>query len=550
MQLLVLESSNDDPVVKSTMKGIAVTRQVAATSDTASTIGRASSDRPFPLEHTNTNTSVASTSSGRNIAGPTNLDADAKIMYPFRIKHLGKTEVYTLYAPTAQNRQDWCDKIIEAKTKHARALHEQNAEPFRLRVLADTAFAYDGLTNGSRTNSDPIPGTPLDRAVREVESQYGAGRQNPVCRAQVNCAAAFTWNNKSMIAIGTDYAVYTAEVNDTRGWTRVSLQFPLTLNLEIPLIAAQQAMVTPRVTQISILEEFSLCLVISDRALIAYPLDVVVPGTSSLSNDSTRRAPQKLSGSKDVNFFATARMKDRILVFYKKKDGLHSVFKVLEPVFQKSSDKQRNRVFGMRKSGQTEFFREFDDFYIPTDCFTINLFHSSIAISTPRGFELLTLDKKVPMSVPDLKNPAAASIAARIAAQKPLGMFRLNDQEYLLCYETCAVYIDKHGDVSRSVVLEFVGKAKSAAMYGKFLVLFDSDFVEVRNAENGRLRQVIAGRDIRCLDYGVPVSGPAPPQAQAAIGIEQRTLKLAMVHPEYPQVQLVAELLLNKDQRE
>ncbi|KAK5055653.1 Rho guanine nucleotide exchange factor, partial [Cryomyces antarcticus] len=89
-----------------------------------------------------------------------------KTMYPFRIKHLGK-EVYTLFAPSASNRQDWCDKIILAKTKHAAALFAQNAEPFKLRVIADSAFAYETVSGGSKGIT--IKNTPLDRAVQEVE---------------------------------------------------------------------------------------------------------------------------------------------------------------------------------------------------------------------------------------------------------------------------------------------------------------------------------------------------------------------------------------------
>lgn len=85
----------------------------------------------------------------------------------------------------------------------------------------------------------------------------------------------------------------------------------------------------PRVTQIAVLEEFSLMLLISEKSLIAYHLDAVCPvGGVPPGNDSARRAPQKLSGTRDVGFFATGKMKDRTLVFFKKRDGLSSVFKV------------------------------------------------------------------------------------------------------------------------------------------------------------------------------------------------------------------------------
>lgn len=72
-------------------------------------------------------------------------------------------------------------------------------------------------------------------------------------------------------------------------------------------------------------------ILIADKSLIAYHLDVVCPVsgvTSSASNDSARRAPQKLSGAREVGFFAAGQMKDRTLVMYKKRDGLSSTFKV------------------------------------------------------------------------------------------------------------------------------------------------------------------------------------------------------------------------------
>lgn len=277
-------------------------------------------------------------------------------------------------------------------------------------------------------------------------------------------------------------------------------------------------------------------LLISDKALIAYHLDAVCPvGGVAPTSDSSRRAPQKLSGARDIGFFATGVLKDRTLVFYKKRDGISSTFKVLEPVYQKSTEKKSR----MWKTGRTEFFREFDEFYIPAECFTINLFHSSLAISTAKGFEVMTLDKKQPWSVPDLKQPHVATIASRLQNQDPLGMFRLSDQEFLLCYEECAVYINKNGDISRSVIMEFVGKARHAALYGPYVLLFDPDFVEIRNAQNGRLRQVIAGRDVKCLDDGL----------SGASGVV-RTVKLSLQHPQQERCQVVVELVLNEGQEE
>lgn len=224
----MLESTNDDPVVKSSVKGIGAVTTVTKAAP-ASVIDlrqqrppTSTLERSNTLEQITSNTSAASVSSVTRL-NPTNLNDDARSMYPFRVKHLGKTEVYTLYAPSAQNRQDWCDKILEAKTRHAASLFAQNAEPFRLRVMADSAFAYDVATAGSQRPLVSAKGTPLDRAIRDMEGVYGAGpKPAPICRAQVNCATAFNSNGKQVIAIGTDYGVYTSEATNPRGWTRVS----------------------------------------------------------------------------------------------------------------------------------------------------------------------------------------------------------------------------------------------------------------------------------------------------------------------------------------
>ncbi|GAP88075.1 putative Rho1 guanine nucleotide exchange factor 3 [Rosellinia necatrix] len=544
MPLLFLESSQDDPISK--QKGIAtpLTRSTNPGSDTRlNKVTSNASERPG-LEHTATSASVGS---AMNRLAPINSgDSEGKILYPFRIKHLGH-EVYTLFASSAQSRQDWCDRIIEAKTRHAKALHTQNAEPFKLRVMADSAFAYDSISGmGKYMGGVHIRGTPLDRAIRELEKTVGPGRgPPPISRAAVYCATGFSAFGKNMVAVGTDVGVCVAEASDQRGWSK-------TVSIG-------------RVTQIAVLEEFSVVLVLSDRSLISYPLDVVSPPSSHFptpSSDNPRRSPQRLA--KDVTFFATARMKDRMLVFYKRKENLHSTFKILEPVYQKATEKKSRLFGGSRRigSGATETFRDYDEFYLPTECYSLNIFQSYIAIATAKGFELMTLDKKVPMSIPDTKQPAIAGIASRVRDQRPLGMFRLNDQEYILAYEDCAVYIDKHGDVSRSVIMEYSGKqkkAKGATVYGEYLILFNDDYVEVRNAENGRLRQIIAGRDVRVLDYGIrgPTGGFYNSNGLGARAngtndgpSSKGTVKIAMAHPEVAGQQIVLEMLLNNGHME
>ncbi|KAK5136716.1 hypothetical protein LTR08_002369 [Meristemomyces frigidus] len=549
MDLLILESGTDPAVQKSSyVKGITSVTTVTGRGTPADTaiLARTQSNQVpggMPnLQHVNTGGSTNSLQAVTSLGDGKESD---RIMYPFKIKHLGST-VYTLFAPNEQARREWVTKIVEAKTKHAAALYAQHAEPFRLRVMADSAFVYDafGSSSGVGKGSVVIKGTPVDRAIKEVEHRFkDTGRPGPICRARVNCATSFTTTGavtRQMVAVGTDFGVYISEMENPRGWTRA-----------IPM---------SRVTQVAVLEDFNLFLLISDKSLIAYHLDVVCPnernGPAPVTTDSSsRKAPQKLSGSKDVGFFVSGRMKDRQLVFYKKRENLASVFKVLEPIYQKSTEKKR---VGLFKRGTTEFFREYDEFYIPAECTGINLFHSSLAVSTARGFEVMTLERKLPASVPDLKQPHVQNIASHLKDQKALGMLRLSEQEFLLVYSLCAVYVNKHGDVSRSVIMDFVGTAQSAALYGAYLILFDNDFVEIRNAQNGRLKQIIAGREIKCLDdggswsaIGTAVAGGQQNGTVNGPGVPgSRTVKFVMQHPELEKTQIVVELLLNENMKE
>ncbi len=221
MDLLVLVSRDDDPVMKSSMKGYSsVSTAPRGQTPTEARLGRTTSSQstgPGTLTHTNTNSSIVTNTV---LDGP----KDDKILYPFRVKHLGQ-DVYTLYAPSANNRDEWCDKILEAKTKHAASLFKQGAEPFRLKVQADTAFAfYDASIAGPK--STIIKGTPLERAVREVEKTYehAGPRPNPVARAYVNCATSFQQPyGKAMIAIGTSDGVFISDLDNPRGWRRVRI---------------------------------------------------------------------------------------------------------------------------------------------------------------------------------------------------------------------------------------------------------------------------------------------------------------------------------------
>ena len=63
---------------------------------------------------------------------------------------------------------------------------------------------------------------------------------------------------------------------------------------------------------------------------------------------------------------------------------------------------------------------------------------SKLCVTCTRGFEIVNLDTLQNGTIPDLSHPQFASISRRCDNSKPLGMFRLDENdanEFLLCYD-------------------------------------------------------------------------------------------------------------------
>jgi hypothetical protein len=81
------------------------------------------------------------------------------------------------------------------------------------------------------------------------------------------------------------------------------------------------------------------------------------------------------------------------------------------------------------------------------------------------------------------------------------------------------------------IIMKFMGEGRQETKYGPFLIILYENFVEVHNAANGRLRQIISGRDVKCLDKGP--TGPG-------------NIKKTLQYPKNERIQLVVELVRNE----
>lgn len=350
MDLLQLEGVTDDAVSKTA-------KLVGTMTTTVSITPLIPLNRGKTTKHLSRIQSAGSGSASPDLTLVTSLTSPPpsdKLIYPFSVTHLASSgDTYTLYAESATARQSWVDKILEAKNE--RALYMSKVEPFEARIVAESVF-------GNPTTLDQLSQKPpalvdlstMHRALVALRAEKFGSRTlgKAITHARVNCAKSFIapentdYAHQRLVAVGTDDGVYIGYLPEISGlctnWSKV-------LSL-------------PQTTQIDVLDEFGVFLVLANKELIAYSLSGVVPAMPTVQGipqlSPVTKQPQRLSGSHSVGFFATGKLKDRMLVIYKKKSGVTSVFKALEPVVGRAESSRRN-LFTRRK-GQTEFFREYD----------------------------------------------------------------------------------------------------------------------------------------------------------------------------------------------
>ncbi|EJD07469.1 Dbl domain-containing protein [Fomitiporia mediterranea MF3/22] len=433
---------------------------------------------------------VPAVNGSATVDGPT---SDARSVYPCTIHHNGRLGgLWTVYAETAQARAEWKQKLDEAIVLR--------------KVVTDANKVFEIETLSSETFLVPS---------MHAAQQPSSWNDEHVFTGKVTCSVPFsTPDGRGLVAIGCAEGVWIGLRHDPKSMRRV-------LHLKM-------------VTQCAMLEDFGIFLVLADKALFAYHIEALVP--SSPPNANASRTPQKLNGNKDVQFFTVGTLGGRTLVIYMKKKGLDSVFRVLEPVIGKINEKAK-APGGLSRFGfgsqRSEWFRIFRDFFLPSESYDLIFLKAKIAILCSKGFEIMDLTDFKSVTIPQRDDPRLAALTKRCESCKPMGMFRSSENEFLLCYDEFGLYVDRHGDPSRSVgTIEWEGTAERVAWHPPYVLLFDSRFIEIRHVETGRLAQIIPGNDIRCIWDGrgsnVPPVGTPGPDGWGEAGPQEARIHAVM----------------------
>ncbi|CAG8705449.1 11904_t:CDS:10, partial [Dentiscutata erythropus] len=424
--------------------------------------------KPLDKVRTRTNSTMQSPSSPQIITDLEGQDSTYG-RYPFTILHIGRHGgQYQLFADSANTRRLWKDRIQDAQTKLL-SNDDVNKQIFEIFTLNDCTFV-SGVSSANVGTS-------------------GAS----ISRSKVTCSVPFvTAEKRNMVAIGAEDGVWMGFGGEVGTF--------------------KQVLTVSNVTQMAVLEDFGIFVVLCDRTLWAFSLEAIIPSSSS-SGSSNQPYRQRLSANNNVQYFNVGVIKERnstkekTLVVYMKKRGLESHFKALEPICAVGSSSDKSKTSSSRRGAfanlihsKTEWFKEYKQFYIPSESYSVNFLRSKLCVVCTRGFEIVNLDTLQNVTIPDAADPSFSQLGRRLETSKPLGMFRLNDDEFLLCYDDIFFYVNKHGELSRKDVMEWEGHPEAVALHLPYIIGFDPLFIEIHDVETGKLLQVIAGKNMRCLN--------------------------------------------------
>ncbi|KAF7309990.1 Rho guanyl-nucleotide exchange factor [Mycena indigotica] len=294
---------------------------------------------------------------------------------------------------------------------------------------------------------------------------------------KVNCAAPFSAGRR--IAYGTDDGVYFSDLRE--------------INKDPVKVLALQD-----VTQVDILEDYQLLIVLSERQVFTFPLEALDPKDPMAGHKRMKRIATHTS------FFKAGFCLGRVLVCIVKSTQLSSTFKALEPIEQNVRGRAKP-TFKKLLQGGNDTLKPFREFYIPVESTSIHYLKTRLCIGCSKGFEIVDLES---LETQGLLDPADESLefVRKRENLRPMAIYRINN-EFLLCYDEFAFYVNKTGRRSRKDFMVFwEGTPTGFALHEPYVLAFEPSFVEIRHIETGLMSQVIQGSNLRLLFADTPPS--------------------------------------------
>ncbi|KAK4649244.1 RHO1 GDP-GTP exchange protein 2 [Podospora bellae-mahoneyi] len=347
--------------------------------------------------------------------------------WPVTFRHLGKNGYeLTLYASSQSGRQKWLEFIDAAQSK-LRA----RADFFNTTVISSGFFSP----------------------------------QN-----KINCITPFDGGRK--LIYGTDSGIYMSDRRARDGNA-----------------APRRVIDVTGVTQVDVLEEYQLLLVLSNKSLLSYQLGALDPNEPL----SSKRA-KKIQNH--CNFFKSGICLGRHLVCCVRSSALSTTIKVYEPNDAMSRTKKQKGLSKMFNAGQDEL-KPFKEFYIPTESTSVHFLKSKLCVACARGFEVVSLETLETQSLLDQAD-TSLDFVSRKEGVKPIHIERLNG-EFLLNYSEFSFYVNRNGWRAKPEWrLDWEGSPQAFALSYPWILAFEPNFIELRHLENLSVH-IVPHRNLRML---------------------------------------------------
>ncbi|KAG8899080.1 RHO1 GDP-GTP exchange protein 2 [Tulasnella sp. 417] len=302
---------------------------------------------------------------------------------------------------------------------------------------------------------------------------------------KVNCAAPFADGHR--IAYGTERGVY---FSDTRHREE----------------APEHVLDLGNVVQVNVVIECELLVVLSERSVITVPLDAL---DARNPKAGLKRAK---TVSSDASFFKLGTCLGRTLLCVVNTSAVASTIKVLEPIDQAAQSKSK-LILKKLLPGGNDALKVFKEFDIPIGASSLHLLKTRLCLGYAEGFQVIDLGTS---DMAPLLDPADRSLdlvqpGVRVNNTSPTAIY-LIENEFLLCYNEFAFYVDKNG--------------RRAPLYYPYVLAFEQTFIEVHNVTTSQLVQMIPGKDLHCLFADTP-----PSIAQSSANSKTRLLQLLEHRP-------------------
>ncbi|KAF6761498.1 CNH-domain-containing protein [Ephemerocybe angulata] len=280
---------------------------------------------------------------------------------------------------------------------------------------------------------------------------------------KVNCAAPFSAGRR--VVYGTDDGVYVSDLRD-------------------PSKDPVKVLALLEVTQVDVLEEYALLIVLSERQVITFPLDALDPHDPMAGLKRAKRI------SSHTSFFKAGYCLDRVLVCIVKSSQLSSTFKTLEPIDQNVRGRAKP-TFRKLLQGGNDTLKLFREFYIPVESTSIHYLKTKMCVGCSKGFEIVDLETLDTQGLLDPQDESLEFVRRR-ENLRPMAIYRIHN-DFLLCY-------DERADVQRkNFMVHWEGQPTGFALHEPYVLAFESTFVEIRHIETGLMSQVIQGQNLRLL---------------------------------------------------